>query len=67
MDDGRIVADGPTERILTDDTLLEAHGLERALALGRRALSIAAFGVVVDGAGAVGRDGHRKRVRTGIR
>ncbi len=29
MDDGRIVADGPTESILADDALLEAHGLER--------------------------------------
>ncbi len=29
MDDGRIVADGPTAAILTDDRLLEAHGLER--------------------------------------
>ncbi len=29
MDDGVIVADGPTEAILSDDVLLEAHGLER--------------------------------------
>jgi energy-coupling factor transporter ATP-binding protein EcfA2 len=29
MDDGLIVADGPTEAILTDDAVLEAHGLER--------------------------------------
>ncbi len=29
MDDGRVVADGPTSAILTDDALLEAHGLER--------------------------------------
>ena len=29
MDDGRIVADGPTGTILGDDRLLEAHGLER--------------------------------------
>jgi cobalt transport protein ATP-binding subunit len=29
MDDGRIVADGSTASILDDDTLLEAHGLER--------------------------------------
>jgi energy-coupling factor transporter ATP-binding protein EcfA2 len=29
MDDGRIVADGPTDRILADDALLDAHGLER--------------------------------------
>jgi len=29
MDDGRIVADGPTGIILDDDRLLEAHGLER--------------------------------------
>jgi len=29
MDDGRIVADGRTEDLLSDDALLEAHGLER--------------------------------------
>ena len=29
VDDGRIVADGPTDGILADDRLLEAHGLER--------------------------------------
>jgi cobalt transport protein ATP-binding subunit len=29
MDDGRIVADGPTAQVLQDDRLLEAHGLER--------------------------------------
>jgi cobalt/nickel transport system ATP-binding protein len=29
MDEGRIVADGPTERLLNDTALLEAHGLER--------------------------------------
>ena len=29
MDDGRIVADGPTAQILADDALLHAHGLER--------------------------------------
>lgn len=29
MDAGRVVADGPTMSILGDDTLLEAHGLER--------------------------------------
>jgi len=29
MDGGRIVADGPTDRILADGPLLEAHGLER--------------------------------------
>jgi cobalt transport protein ATP-binding subunit len=29
MDDGRIVADGPTGEVLTDDALLLAHGLER--------------------------------------
>jgi cobalt/nickel transport system ATP-binding protein len=28
MDDGRIVADGPTEELLDDIALLEAHGLE---------------------------------------
>jgi cobalt transport protein ATP-binding subunit len=29
VDDGRLVADGPTAEILADDRLLEAHGLER--------------------------------------
>jgi cobalt/nickel transport system ATP-binding protein len=29
MDDGRIVADGPTDAVLSDDALLLAHGLER--------------------------------------
>lgn len=29
MDEGRIVADGPTQQILSDGTLLEAHGLEQ--------------------------------------
>ena len=29
MDDGQVVADGPTATILADDRLLEAHGLER--------------------------------------
>jgi cobalt/nickel transport system ATP-binding protein len=29
MDEGQIVADGPTERLLEDQELLEAHGLER--------------------------------------
>jgi len=29
MDEGRIVADGPTEDVLSDDALLLAHGLER--------------------------------------
>jgi len=29
MDGGRIVADGPTEGILVDEALLEAHGLEK--------------------------------------
>ena len=29
MDDGRIVADGPTGAILGDDQFLLAHGLER--------------------------------------
>lgn len=28
MDDGRVVADGPTASVLADSTLLEAHGLE---------------------------------------
>ncbi|HSI99928.1 MAG TPA: ABC transporter ATP-binding protein [Patescibacteria group bacterium] len=30
MDDGRVVADGPTDQILADTALLEAHGLEGA-------------------------------------
>jgi cobalt/nickel transport system ATP-binding protein len=29
MDDGQVVADGPTEQIMNDVALLEAHGLER--------------------------------------
>jgi energy-coupling factor transporter ATP-binding protein EcfA2 len=29
MDEGRIVADGITEDLMNDTTLLEAHGLER--------------------------------------
>lgn len=29
LDDGRVVADGPTEKLLADEALLEAHGLER--------------------------------------
>ena len=29
MDDGRIVADGPTEQLLNDEALLNAHGLEK--------------------------------------
>ncbi len=29
MDEGRIVADGPTEALMTDSALLEAHGLEK--------------------------------------
>ena len=29
MDEGRVVADGPTDRLLDDAALLEAHGLER--------------------------------------
>jgi cobalt/nickel transport system ATP-binding protein len=28
LDEGRVVADGPTEALLADQTLLEAHGLE---------------------------------------
>ncbi|RME73274.1 MAG: cobalt ABC transporter ATP-binding protein, partial [Chloroflexi bacterium] len=28
MDEGRIVADGPTDRLMADTALLEAHGLE---------------------------------------
>jgi cobalt/nickel transport system ATP-binding protein len=29
MDDGRVVADGATEQLLNDETLLNAHGLEK--------------------------------------
>jgi hypothetical protein len=29
MDEGLIVADGPTERLMNDADLLEAHGLEQ--------------------------------------
>lgn len=29
MDEGRVVADGPTEALLRDERLLETHGLER--------------------------------------
>jgi hypothetical protein len=29
MDEGRVVADGPTDQILSDTALLESHGLER--------------------------------------
>ena len=29
MDEGRIVADGPTEQLLNDEALLSAHGLEK--------------------------------------
>jgi cobalt/nickel transport system ATP-binding protein len=29
MDEGRIVADGPTQELMSDNDLLEAHGLER--------------------------------------
>jgi hypothetical protein len=29
MDEGRVVADGPTETLLEDPLLLEAHGLEK--------------------------------------
>jgi energy-coupling factor transporter ATP-binding protein EcfA2 len=29
MDEGRVVADGPTGSLLNDEALLEAHGLER--------------------------------------
>ena len=33
LDAGRVVADGPSRRILDDEALLEAHGLERPLSL----------------------------------
>ena len=33
LDDGRVVADGPTRAILADDELVEAHGLEVPLSL----------------------------------
>jgi len=36
MDHGQIVADGPTESILNDPELLEAHGLERMWSLADR-------------------------------
>jgi len=36
LEGGKVVADGPAERILTDRALLEAHGLELPLSLGRR-------------------------------
>ena len=29
MDGGRVVADGPTDALMEDETLLEAHGLEK--------------------------------------
>jgi cobalt/nickel transport system ATP-binding protein len=29
MDEGRVVADGPTMELMEDEALLEAHGLER--------------------------------------
>jgi len=29
MDEGQVVADGPTEVLMNDVTLLEAHGLEQ--------------------------------------
>ena len=29
MDEGRIVADGPTDQLMNNVDLLEAHGLER--------------------------------------
>jgi energy-coupling factor transporter ATP-binding protein EcfA2 len=29
MDEGKIVADGPTSDLLSDESLLEAHGLEK--------------------------------------
>jgi cobalt/nickel transport system ATP-binding protein len=31
MDNGQVVADGPTEQLLNDEALLEAHGLEKPL------------------------------------
>jgi len=29
LDQGRVVADGPTAQLMADEHLLEAHGLER--------------------------------------
>jgi energy-coupling factor transporter ATP-binding protein EcfA2 len=29
LDEGRVVADGPTQELMDDAALLEAHGLER--------------------------------------
>ncbi len=29
MDEGRVVVDGPTGQLMSDEKLLEAHGLER--------------------------------------
>jgi energy-coupling factor transporter ATP-binding protein EcfA2 len=31
MDQGKIVADGPTQDLMADQTLLQAHGLEKPL------------------------------------
>lgn len=36
LDEGRIVATGPTRDLLADATLMEAHGLERPASLGER-------------------------------
>ena len=35
LDHGRIIKDGPTEELLTDQELLEAHGLELPLSMSR--------------------------------
>ena len=35
MDEGRIVADGPTAALMADEALLEAHGLEQPCAFDR--------------------------------
>lgn len=36
LDGGRVIADGPSREILSDESLLDAHGLEVPISLGRR-------------------------------
>jgi cobalt/nickel transport system ATP-binding protein len=36
LDRGRVVADGPTRAVLNDETLMQAHGLERPHILQHR-------------------------------